>query len=147
VNRRAKTRLVAGFMALVLVVPLVAGLLAAGSGTGGSSQDAVETLPTFTPLPRVSDLPAVGLEELPREALETLQLIGANGPFPFDRDGATFQNREGILPEQPDGYYREFTVPTPGSDDRGARRFVVGQNDEIFYTEDHYETFRELVLG
>ena len=69
---------------------------------------------------------SVALADLPAEARETLVLIDRGGPFPFPRDGATFRNDEGLLPEHGAGYYMEYTVPTPGSDDRGARRLVVG---------------------
>jgi guanyl-specific ribonuclease Sa len=81
---------------------------------------------------------------LPPEAVSTLQAIERGGPFPYDRDGTVFQNRERRLPEQPRGYYREYTVPTPGSRDRGARRIVTGgQPPEVYYyTDDHYRTFR-----
>lgn len=83
----------------------------------------------------------VALSSLPPEAARTWALIEDDGPFPYDKDGTTFQNREQILPRQKRGYYREYTVPTPGEDDRGARRLVVGQNDEVFYTGDHYASF------
>jgi guanyl-specific ribonuclease Sa len=81
---------------------------------------------------------------LPPEAVSTLQAIERGGPFPYDRDGTVFQNRERRLPEQPRGYYREYTVVTPGSRDRGARRIVAGgQPPEVYYyTDDHYRTFR-----
>jgi guanyl-specific ribonuclease Sa len=83
---------------------------------------------------------------LPAEARQTLRLIEAGGPFPYDRDGATFQNRERRLPAQPPGYYREYTVTTPGSPDRGARRIVSGGNPpvEFYYTDDHYRSFRRI---
>ena len=71
-----------------------------------------------------SGLPVVELADLPPEAAETLALIDAGGPFPEDEDGDVFQNREELLPDHPMGYYKEYTVPTPGSDDRGARRIV-----------------------
>ncbi|MGH9184300.1 MAG: ribonuclease domain-containing protein [Acidimicrobiales bacterium] len=93
----------------------------------------------------VTSLPAITIDALPPEALDTLQLIRSEGPFPYDQDGAVFQNREGLLPERPTGYYHEFTVPTPGEDDRGARRLVVGDDGERFYTDDHYSSFREIV--
>ena len=87
-----------------------------------------------------------GSAGLPAEARQTLRLIQAGGPFPYDRDGATFQNREGRLPAQPPGYYREYTVLTPGSSDRGARRIVSGGNPpvEFYYTDDHYRSFRQV---
>jgi guanyl-specific ribonuclease Sa len=83
---------------------------------------------------------------LPAEARQTLRLIAGGGPFPYDRDGSHFQNRERRLPAQPPGYYREYTVPTPGSPDRGARRIVSGGNPpvEFYYTDDHYRSFRRI---
>lgn len=64
-----------------------------------------------------------------------------SGDLPFDRDGTTFQNREGLLPDREQGYYREYTVITPGSDDRGARRLVIGEDGDTWYTRDHYDSF------
>jgi ribonuclease T1 len=86
---------------------------------------------------------------LPPEAIATLGLIERGGPFPYDRDGTTFQNRERLLPDRPRGYYREYTVETPGSRDRGARRIVTGgQPPEVYYyTDDHYRSFRQLEVG
>jgi ribonuclease T1 len=91
------------------------------------------------------DLGVITLRDLPSEALVTLQLIKNGGPFPYDQDGAVFHNYEGILPRQPDGYYREYTVATPGSPDRGARRIITGKNGAFYYTDDHYASF-ELIL-
>jgi ribonuclease T1 len=87
----------------------------------------------------------VALRELPPEARATLALIEAGGPFPYARDGAAFGNREGRLPKQRHGYYREYTVPTPGAHDRGARRIVAGRMGERYYTDDHYHTFRRII--
>ena len=95
---------------------------------------------------RFSDLPVIDTGELPIEAIETLLLIADGGPYPFDRDDLTFQNREGLLPDRPQGHYREYTVITPGEDDRGARRVVAGADGERYYTADHYSSFREIVL-
>ncbi len=83
---------------------------------------------------------------LPAEAIATLQAIERGGPFAYDRDGMVFQNRERQLPDRPRGYYREYTVETPGSPDRGARRIVSGGNppEVFFYTDDHYRTFRQI---
>lgn len=95
----------------------------------------------------------IRLADLPPEARETLALIKRGGPFPFPRkDGATFGNFEKRLPERPRGYYREYTVPTPGSRDRGARRIVTGGGrsgdvaaaGEYYYTQDHYRNFRRI---
>jgi ribonuclease T1 len=93
------------------------------------------------------------LADLPPEALHTLRLIQRGGPFPYPRkDGSTFGNYEKRLPQQARGYYREYTVPTPGSRDRGARRIIAGSgrssdvatSGEYYYTEDHYRSFRRI---
>lgn len=88
-----------------------------------------------------SGLPVRALSELPAEAEGTWRLIERGGPFPHERDGAAFGNRERLLPAENAGYYREYTVATPGSDDRGARRMVTGSGGELYYTEDHYASF------
>ena len=84
------------------------------------------------------------VKELPDEAKHTLELIKNNGPFPYPQDGATFGNREKRLPQRARGYYREYTVKTPGARDRGARRIVAGNGGEFYYTEDHYRSFRRI---
>ena len=91
-----------------------------------------------------SGLPIVRVSDLPPEAARTLELIDAGGPFPEDRDGVTFENREDLLPDHPLGYYREYTVPTPGSGGRGARRIVAGDGGELYYTGDHYSSFSRI---
>lgn len=83
--------------------------------------------------------------QLPTEARQTLALIDKGGPFPYARDGVVFGNFEGLLPKQQRGYYHEYTVPTPGSRDRGARRIVTGRGGEIYYTDDHYNSFRAVL--
>lgn len=94
-----------------------------------------------------SGLPTIAESELPPEGRETLELIRAGGPYPYDRDGLTFQNREGFLPDRDRGYYHEFTVPTPGEDDRGARRIVAGEDGDLYYTADHYQSFHQIEGG
>ncbi|MEV7679279.1 ribonuclease domain-containing protein [Streptomyces sp. NPDC056909] len=85
---------------------------------------------------------------LPAQAYDTLRLIDAGGPFPYRQDGGVFQNREGVLPSQSNGYYHEYTVKTPGSSDRGARRIVTGQrNNEDYYTSNHYASFSLVNYG
>ncbi|MCC6456986.1 MAG: hypothetical protein IT328_18665 [Caldilineaceae bacterium] len=102
--------------------------------------------PSHTPpASRASNLPTIAYDKLPPEARETIALIEQDGPFPFSRDGVTFQNRERLLPRHPGGYYREYTVITPGSSDRGARRIVAGDAGEMYYTDDHYDSFREII--
>lgn len=88
-----------------------------------------------------SGLPVRALSELPAEATGTWRLIEKGGPFPHDEDGRVFGNRERLLPPQESGYYREYTVDTPGSGDRGARRMVTGSGGELYYTADHYASF------
>jgi guanyl-specific ribonuclease Sa len=102
--------------------------------------------PTRGPPDRIEGLPVITLAELPPEALETLALIASDGPFPFRQDGTTFQNRERILPSRSTGYYREFTVVTPGASTRGARRIVGGAEGELYYTDDHYDSFARIWL-
>jgi len=87
----------------------------------------------------------VRLEELPPEARQTIALIKAAGPFPYARDGVVFGNREGELPKQARGYYREYTVTTPGARDRGPRRIIAGRGGEYYYTENHYRSFRRII--
>jgi|GEM_PF-1254725 len=123
-------------------------------GSGGDDSQATAKQsepapkPTDTPKPRPRGppgLPEIYSDELPQEALETLALIKRDGPFPFDRDGITFQNREGILPDRQRGYYKEYTVITPGLSHRGAKRIVAGREGELYYTDDHYESFSWVV--
>ena len=90
-----------------------------------------------------SSATAVGvpLSGLPTPARRTVALIKTGGPFPYDRDGVVFRNDERRLPVKASGYYHEYTVATPGEDDRGARRIIMGKAGEYYYTADHYETF------
>ncbi|MBK6019088.1 ribonuclease domain-containing protein [Streptomyces sp. MBT53] len=87
----------------------------------------------------------VKASQLPAEARQTLTLIDRGGPFPYAKDGVVFGNYEKLLPAQKRGYYHEYTVRTPGSRDRGARRIVTGQGGEIYYTDDHYKSFRTVL--
>ncbi|MFD1050027.1 ribonuclease domain-containing protein, partial [Kibdelosporangium lantanae] len=84
---------------------------------------------------------ATPLSTLPREAKNTWQLIQKGGPFPSNRDGVVFENREKLLPAKANGYYHEYTVITPGSQDRGERRLIYGGQKELYYTGDHYKSF------
>jgi ribonuclease T1 len=88
---------------------------------------------------------SVRLEDLPRQARETLVLIEAGGPFPYARDGARFGNRERQLPMRERGYYREYTVTTPGVRGRGPRRIIAGRGGEYYYSDDHYRSFRRII--
>ena len=82
--------------------------------------------------------------DLPPQARQVLRLIDAGGPFPYVQDGTVFGNVEGLLPAHPRGWYREYTVPTPGSPDRGARRIIAGRDGARYYTADHYESFARI---
>lgn len=87
--------------------------------------------------------------ELPRQGVETYRLIHQGGPFPYEKDGTVFGNRERLLPAQKRGHYREYTVATPGARNRGTRRIVCGgppkTPDACYYTADHYASFRRIV--
>jgi ribonuclease T1 len=87
----------------------------------------------------------ISTSQLPPEARDTLRLIGSGGPFRYANDGVVFGNRERLLPRKPQGYYKEYTVRTPGSRDRGARRIISGQSGELYYTDDHYRNFRRIL--
>ena len=163
-GRGARTAAAAVVLLLVVLVAVLAGLLGspgsdgsaaapAGSTRASSSRSSVATAPT-TRRPSggatattgsrdpQSGLRVVALAQLPREAQQTVALIDAGGPFPYAKDGVTFGNNERVLPAHPRGWYREYTVRTPGENDRGPRRIVTGDDDrEIFYTGDHYVTF------
>jgi ribonuclease T1 len=152
-------------LALVLAVLAVSWALAgcgSSSGSGTTARPASATASTAdgiianpngelpagaVPDEAVTDLPTVNVAALPKEAVDTLRLIAQGGPFPYSKDGVTFQNREGILPRQPSGFYQEYTVITPGSKDRGARRIIAAKDGSRFYTDDHYDSFREVVTG
>lgn len=87
------------------------------------------------------DIPAIAFSALPVDAQRTARLVREGGPFPYERDGVAFGNFERLLPRRERGYYREYTVPTPGVRHRGARRLVVGRLGELYYTSDHYASF------
>lgn len=103
--------------------------------------------PTGTGVANPSKLPEVKASELPAEARQVLVLIARGGPYPYTRDNITFGNFERVLPQKPSGYYREFTVPTPGESDRGARRIIAGDAGEKYYTADHYSSFSFIAEG
>ncbi len=84
-------------------------------------------------------------KQLPKEAIETIALIRQGGPFRHERDGVTFGNREKLLPARERGWYREYTVRTPGERTRGARRIVAGRDGTLYYTDDHYRSFKRIL--
>lgn len=110
---------------------------------------ALQTLtPQDAPLVPSSIAERAASLDIPPEAITTLDLILRGGPFPYRQDGSTFQNRERLLPLRNLGYYREYTVPTPGAPNRGARRFVTGGDppEVFYYTQDHYRSFRRIEI-
>lgn len=107
------------------------------------------TLPAHARGPAPADSRVVSLADLPPEAQQTERLIHSGGPFPQNKDGSAFGNREHLLPRQARGYYREYTVRTPGARDRGARRIVCGgraarEPDACYYSADHYASFKRI---
>jgi ribonuclease T1 len=130
-----------GWLLAALLVVLVGRNWLPGEFTGAATPTSVETTaPATAGMPALARLPA----EEQQAIRAALALIAAGGPFPHRRDGTEFQNREGRLPDQAPGYYREYTVETPGSPDRGARRIVAGRGGETYYTDDHYRSFLRL---
>jgi ribonuclease T1 len=87
---------------------------------------------------------SIGVAQLPAQARDTLRAIKRGGPFAYPRDGVVFKNYEHALPERRRGYYHEYTVKTPGRNNRGARRIISGAGGEYYYTADHYQTFRRI---
>ncbi|MGQ9686286.1 MAG: ribonuclease domain-containing protein [Thiobacillaceae bacterium] len=102
------------------------------------------TAQSFWPARAAAQPDAIHVSQLPPEARATLVLIRRGGPFPYAKDGAVFHNREGRLPPRPRGYYREYTVLTPGARDRGAQRIVAGRDGDLWYTTDHYRSFKRI---
>jgi ribonuclease T1 len=127
-----------------LLAAVVAGLAAAGIAIpGGDGDDSAALTP---PAPHeVSQGTAIPADEMAAVGA-VLTAIESGEPLPYEEDGGVFQNREGLLPDQPLGYYREYTVETPGSPDRGARRLVIGEGGETYYTNDHYASFTRIDL-
>lgn len=155
-GRLLGTALLAGLLAACDVPSAQTGTTQAGTTGQQTGAEQTRSAPTSAPAPTptrpgrdaVSGLPFVAVGDLPREGQRTLRLIAAGGPFPYRKDGSTFGNREGVLPRRPGGGYREYTVPTPGEGDRGARRIVCAgvtpPDAECYYSADHYTTFRRI---
>ncbi len=126
---------------LVVVGLVIAGLFLV---SGGTTSDTRASQPGATTSQVTADASTVALSTLPKEAKQTLTLIEAGGPFPYEKDGATFGNFEKLLPLKSSGYYREYTVPTPAANNRGARRIIAGDGGEFYYTGDHYASFQRI---
>ncbi|MFB8216437.1 ribonuclease domain-containing protein [Streptomyces anulatus] len=127
-----------GGSAALLSVLLASGPVTAQAATPAAAAPTAHSATAF----RAAAVGSICYSALPSQAHDTLELIEQGGPFPFEQDGTVFQNREGLLPGQSTGYYHEYTVITPGSDTRGARRIVTGEQvEEDYYTADHYASF------
>lgn len=145
-NRRRITAALIGLLVLVLGGWLVKDTVSgspATPATSSSSTSGTATSRAAAKLPGTdSGLAVKALSALPAQAADTWKLIQKGGPYPYPRnDGVVFDNREKVLPRKQSGYYHEFTVKTPGSPDRGARRLITGQAQELYFTEDHYASF------
>ncbi len=129
---------------LVFLLAFVLGVLAPFQASAETARDGL--LQAFSKKSAkqsaVTGLPIISISNLPSEARDALSLIKKGGPFPYPKDGTVFGNREGLLPSKPRGYYKEYTVKTLGRRDRGARRIVTGSNGELYYTDDHYKSFK-----
>lgn len=149
--RRIRDLFIPGVFALLILITLICVLAGCGTSSGGTSH-----APAGTPAATSSvgaggrDHPDDGLatvraSDLPAEARATMGLIETGGPFPYHQDGSVFQNRERLLPRESAGYYHEYTVRTRGSADRGARRIITARDGTLYYTADHYDSFRRIV--
>lgn len=142
---------------LACLVLLVSGCSTGGGDKGGSSSTTATASATASAsataraekrakVPEwARGMATIRADQLPEQAQQTLRAIDAGGPFPYAKDGTVFGNYEKALPKQKRGYYHEYTVRTPGSKNRGARRIVTGDGRETFYTEDHYRTFKAVL--
>lgn len=130
----ARGKLWAALLGVIVLALVTWALNQSGFSGGGRAGDADP-----------GSMATVRAAALPVEARDTLALIDRGGPFPYESDGVVFENREGLLPDESSGYYHEYTVVTPGSPDRGARRIIVGSAREFYWTDDHYQSFRRVI--
>lgn len=154
-----KVQRLTALLALLVGLAVLAFILAGIPQTGAVPASPIQSSPiqsgpaqSLAPAPaappaiaNLSGLPEVKASELPPEARQTLALIARGGPYPYARDDVTFGNFERILPRKSSGYYKEYTVRTPGESDRGARRIVAGEAGEKYYTPDHYNSFTFII--
>ncbi|MFJ5550684.1 ribonuclease domain-containing protein [Streptomyces sp. NPDC093225] len=148
----AAVRRVLGVVFLCLALGVVTACGGGGSGgsaTAGTRAGASPTVapgrPTASVPPWAAGMAVVRAADLPAEARATLRLVDRGGPYPYRQDGVVFGNFERLLPARERGYYHEYTVRTPGERDRGARRIVTGRGGELYYTDDHYDSFRAVL--
>ncbi|MFD5278661.1 ribonuclease domain-containing protein [Pseudarthrobacter sp. NPDC058362] len=140
---------------VLLAAVVVLFLALGGTGLPGFLGSAMESPTAAAPagaqapagVANPAGLPEIREAALPLEGREVLAQIRQGGPYRYSQDGGTFGNFERILPRREPGYYREYTVRTPGETDRGARRIVAGEDGDKYYTDDHYESFRFIAEG
>lgn len=156
-QKTARGKLRRTLPALVLAPTLALGGLTACGTSGGDANASGPSTTRTSGVRQTNAVPkppgarglirTVPASSLPAEAQRTLKLIAAGGPYPYRNDGVVFENRERRLPLQSKGYYKEYTVQTPGADDRGARRLIGGRSGERYYTQDHYRSFVRVTGG
>ncbi|MBN9110546.1 MAG: guanine-specific ribonuclease N1 and T1 [Pseudonocardia sp.] len=128
-------------LAVLAAIVLVGTFARSGPAPQAPASGECATASAQVPGAAASKLPVQPLCALPTEAAAVYAQIRTGGPYRYERDGVVFANAERLLPAEPRGYYHEFTVPTPGEGDRGARRLVTGSEQELYYTGDHYGSF------
>jgi ribonuclease T1 len=136
----AKALLIAASIVVVVLLAAFGISRVAGGSTAPTAGSTAHTATTPS-----SGLPTMPVAALPPQARSVLALIDQGGPFRYKQDDTVFTNFEGLLPARASGYYHEYTVVTPGSPDRGRRRLAVGRDGDVYYTNDHYESFRQVI--
>lgn len=131
-----------GLLLAVLALVVSGYLLQPGDAGPGAPTPPVGQVRTAAPVDDETGLPWADLGTLPPQVADTVSRLDRGGPYRYAQDDTVFGNRERLLPARPAAYYREYTVPTPGSPDRGPRRVVAGDRGrQLFYTGDHYASF------
>ncbi|MFI9380189.1 ribonuclease domain-containing protein [Kutzneria sp. NPDC052558] len=139
-SRRRITFALVGLIVLVLAGWLIRDL---STGSGSPAPTTSSSAASAGAVPGASSgLPVKALSTLPKEAAATWKLIQQGGPYPYPKnDGVVFHNNGNVLPRNKDGYYHEYTVDTPGAKNRATRRLITGSQRELYYTDDHYDSF------
>lgn len=148
--RTAKTTKTTIALVVALALAIIGFATSCGSSNSSSSKlsnPSTSAVPRADPALKPSGLATIAESALPAEARDVIHRIDSGGTFKYRQDGVTFQNREGLLPAEPRGYYREYTVTMPGASDRGPRRLILGRQGQLYYTPDHYRSFLWVVRG
>jgi ribonuclease T1 len=146
VSGRRRGAVVAAVLAAIAALVIVIIVNHQGSsGLGSAAAEPFRPASTGTTVQPPAGMPTVPLAQLPVEARDVVSKIDSGASFKYRQDGSTFSNREKRLPPERSGYYREYTVVTPGSPDRGPRRIISGRQGELYYTPDHYVSFQWIV--